>query len=389
MNRLLCLITLFLLMAGAAVSAELDIEQALSKKVSFNSDGLNFDKALVKISELTPFKPVPLESVMNAGMKNKALYLNVKDMPVSQLLDWFSAAINARYRILPDGRIYFSQNYEWVEVNKFGMLFIDMKAEVDNSQDLAQLDSVLAETAKIVSLFDDNYYIRIEEQADMVKLVAHIPRELKALFTEVVAAFSAEGTSFASEPAESDSELLSLISKISQVREVNYPYLPLNQILARLENDFGINIGCSNAVYSAGELMPEISLKLGEVSLREAVECVIEKTSLKGVEFSVPNGLWLTIYDADWTETVSRRFLWNDNVQIRSYDISELTLVIPGNVIAEQIYKSIAPRFWFDPLASVVYYKKRNTLIVVANGKTQKKICSALIELKARITGGK
>ena len=385
MKNSLLLIFLICFLSGTCFSTELNLDSKLREKVSYDFAGVPFEKILQNVSADTGLNIVPLKSVVNSKLFKNNIYLNVNDMELGQLLDWLAGTINVRYRIFPDGRVYFSQNYEWVEVNKFAMLFIDLKSMIQGAQELEQFDNGVAELTKVLTLFDDNYYIRTEQQADMIKLVAHIPQELKPVFIQVIDAFRNEGKVVTEYPAKESAWLKRINDKLRVVKEVNYPYQPLNLIIKKLETDFGVNIGCSNSVYYAKNGMPEISLKLGKVSLKEALDCIIEKTSLRGAELSDPVGIWLTEYDSDWQSAASRRFLWGDTLEVRSYKIADLIMFIPGDLLAQEIMRKISVRSWLDPLSSVFFYEKKGNLIVMADKNTQDRVLAALQELQQRV----
>lgn len=386
MKYILSVITLMLFISGSFRAGAFELQNELEKKVSFDFDGMSLEKAIQNISAKINLELIPLDSITRNNRLNlEKIYLRVTDMPVEQLLDWFAGAIDAKYRIYPDGRVYLSQNYEWVEVNKFGMLFIDLKNVVSGTEQLDSLDKSLSELAKIITLFDDNYYVRIEEQADMVKLVAHTPKELKPVFLKLFEILNAPGEDIGGFDSGDNSQLLNFYNKLNTLKEIDYPYLPLKSILKRLEIDFGVNIGCSNMVYSQEDVMPEISLKIGKVSLKEAIETVIEKTSLKGAEISLPNGIWLTTYKANWQEAVARRFLWAENIVLRSYDINKISSIVPGKIIAKELVNTVAIRAWYDPLATVLFYEKSGNLIVLADNATQQRVLLALKDLRSRL----
>ena len=388
MKILLIGIILICVLTADCLCAEMNLDSKLRERVSYDFAGMPFEKVLQKVSADTGLNIIPLKSVVNSKLYKNDTFMSVRDMAVGQLLDWLAGAINAKYRIFTDGRIYFSQNYEWVEVNKFGMLFIDLKNMINGAQELEEFDNGVAELTKVITLFDDNYYIRTEQQADMIKLVAHIPQELKPVFVQVIDAFKKEGKTVAeyqSTVGGDNKQADELKKRLLAVKEVNYPYQPLNKVIQRLEEDFGVNIGCPNSVFYLKNGLPEISLKLGKVSLKEALECVIEKTPLRGAELSIPNGVWLTEYDSDWQQAVSRRFLWGDTLEVRSYKIPELNLLIPGALLAEEIMHRIAVRAWLDPLASVFFHEKTGNLIVLADVDTQNKVFAALQELVGRV----
>ena len=384
--RLFIGVVFFLLgVAGNCQAEGLDLQSVLRKKVTIDFDGVAFSKVITSVSEVTGLDVIPLKSVSNNKMLKDKIFLNVKDMPVEQLIDWLAGILGSKYKIYPDGRVYLSENYEWVETNKFGMLFVDLEKMISGSQELEQFDSSISEITKIITLFDDNYYLRIEEQADMIKLVAHIPRELKSIFIKLIEQFAQSGTSIDDYKIPENLEQREISSKLNSVKNINYPYLPLNVIIKKLEVAYDVNIACSNSVYIEKELFPEISLKLGKVTLKEAIECVIEKTSLEGVELSLPNGIFLTKYKSNWQEAVSRRFLWSDTIVIRSYSIKKLNMIIPGDILIDQIINNVAVRAWFDPLASILFYKKSGNLIVLADINTQNRVLAALKQLSSRI----
>ena len=385
MRLFLSIILLWVGVAGSSQAETLDLQRILRKKVTINFDGVTLENVIQSAADITGLDIIPLKSISDNRSQKDKIYLNVKDMPVEQLIDWLAGVLGARYRIYPDGRVYLSENYEWVEINKFGMLFIDLEKMISGSQELEQFDSSISEITKIITLFDDNYYLRIEEQADMIKLVAHIPRELKAIFIKLIEQFNQTGTSINNYKTPDNVGQSELVSKLASVKKINYPYSPLNVIIKKLEIDYGVNIACSSSVYSDNDLPPEVSLKLGKVTLKEAIECVIEKTSLEGAELSLPNGIWLTKYKSNWQEAVSRRFLWSDTIVIRSYNIQNLNMVVPGDILVEQIINNVAVRAWFDPLASILFHKKSGNLIVLAGIKTQNRVLAALKQLSSRI----
>lgn len=385
MRLFLSIILLWVGVAGSSQAGTLDLQSILRKKVTINFDGVTLENVIQSAADVTGLDIIPLKSISDNRSQKDKIYLNVKDMPVEQLIDWLAGVLGARYRIYPDGRVYLSENYEWVEINKFGMLFIDLEKMISGSQELEQFDSSISEITKIITIFDDNYYLRIEEQADMIKLVAHIPRELKAIFIKLIDQFNQTGTSINNYKTPDNVGQSELVSKLASVKKINYPYSPLNVIIKKLEIDYGVNIACASYVYSDNDLPPEVSLKLGKVTLKEAIECVIEKTSLEGAELSLPNGIWLTKYKSNWQEAVSRRFLWSDTIVIRSYNIQNLNMVIPGDILVKQIMNNVAVRAWFDPLASILFHKKSGNLIVLAGIKTQNRVLAALKQLSSRI----
>ena len=385
MRLFLSIILLWVGIAGSSQAGTLDLQSILRKKVTINFDGVTLENVIQSAADVTGLDIIPLKSISDNRSQKDKIYLNVKDMPVEQLIDWLAGVLGARYRIYPDGRVYLSENYEWVEINKFGMLFIDLEKMISGSQELEQFDSSISEITKIITLFDDNYYLRIEEQADMIKLVAHIPRELKAIFIKLIDQFNQTGTSINNYKTPDNVGQSELVSKLASVKKINYPYSPLNVIIKKLEIDYGVNIACASYVYSDNDLPLEVSLKLGKVTLKEAIECVIEKTSLEGAELSLPNGIWLTKYKSNWQEAVSRRFLWSDTIVIRSYNIQNLNMVIPGDILVKQIMNNVAVRAWLDPLASILFHKKSGNLIVLAGIKTQNRVLAALKQLSSRI----
>ncbi len=365
--------------------ADDDVMDLLNKHVSYDFSGVPFDQVLQQVSATSGINIVPLHSITSSVSYKSQVYLTVKDMPLEQFIDWLAGVARARYRIFHDGRVYLSQNYEWVEINKFGMLFIDLKDIVNGSQELESFDGGISELTKIITLFDDNYYIRTEQQADMIKLIAHVPKELKDVFVQLIDEYKSNGKALNKYQAVTDRNLKQLEKKLMVVKEINYPYAPLNLQIKRLENDYSVNIGCSNLIFSSQKQLPQISLKLGKVSLKEAIECIIEKTDFKGAELSVPNGIWLTRYISGWTQAVSRRFLWSDNIVIRSYALDKLGLLIPGNILAAQILDKVAQRAWFDPLAGVIYNDRKRSLIVIADIQIQNRVLLALQELAERL----
>ncbi len=379
------LLLLVIFLSSVCRCADADVRDLLHKSVSYDFSGMPFDQVLQRVSATSGINIVPLHSITSSVNYKSPVYLTVKNMPLEQFIDWLAGVAGARYRIFQDGRVYLSQNYEWVEINKFGMLFIDLKDIISGSQELENFDSGIAELTKIITLFDDNYYIRTEQQADMIKLIAHVPQELKEVFVHLIDEYKSSGTVLDKYEVVGDQKLGPLEEKLAVVREINYPYAPLNVQLKRLASDFSINIGCSNRIYLAEKELPQLSLKLGKVSLKEAIECVIEKTVFKGAELSAPNGIWLTTGSSGWTQAVSRRFLWSDNIVVRSYVLGKLGLMIPGRVLAAQILNKVAKPAWFDPLAGVIYNEKNGSLIVIADIQTQNRVLLALQELTERL----
>ncbi len=382
-----CCIILILLFPGLAINPVLglDLPEKLATRVSYDFAGEALPNVLSRVAQDTGLNIMPLESVLASRAAGDKIYLTVEDMPLRQFLSWLAATLQARYKLYADGRVYLSQNYEWVERDKFGMLFLDIEDIVGISPDLQSLDGSIAELSKIVSIFDNNYYIRIEEQADMVKLVAHTPRDLKEVFANIVRVMGGKGEDIAAFEPVSTQAKAELVSKLRLQKVIDYPYLPLNQIIRRLEMDFGVNIGCSSAVFAEGKLMPELSLKLGKVSLKEAIEAVVAKTDFVGVELSFPGGIWLTRYESDWVEGQSRQFLWSDNLVVKLYDMTDLSRVIPGDLLVEELYTRVAPRAWLDPLASLVFNNKNKTLLVLAEERVQQRVQAALYEVLRRL----
>lgn len=386
MVNILRVIALIICICGSGWAGEVDLATELNKRITFDFDGMSLEKAIQNITTKSNLELIPLESVSgNNRLSTQKIYISVQDMPVEQVIEYLTRTIGAKYRIFPDGRVYLSENYEWVETNMFGMVFLDLDNIISGTEELQKFDRDLAEVTKIITLFDDNYYVRVEEQADMVKLVAHTPKELKPVFLNLIEMLGKTGNRIEDFALEDSAELDEFRQRLYEVKEIDYPYMPLNKIIKKLSSDFNVNIGFSSIPFSSTGSLPEISLKIGEVSLKEAVESIIEKTSFNGVEISLPNGIWLTEYSVNWVESVSQRFLWSDNIVIRSYDIRKINSIVPGRVIVQQIINLVAPRAWYDPLASVIYYEKNGSLIVIADSKIHSRVLKSLKDLVSRL----
>ena len=379
------LLTLFPLYSYSNVTAD-ELTEKLNKKVSLDIINIPLEKALQHISRHTNLEIIPLNSLtIDNRLTSTRIFLQVKDMPVKQLLDWLAKTINTHYRVFNDGRVYLSDCYEWIANNQFGMLFLDVSNLAKNHNELENFDNILTEVTRIVSLFDNNYYARIEEQGNIIKLVAHTPKDLKPFFHNLIIECTQKGKNIFYKNIFTQPELEEFKKKIKTIKNIQYPYLSLPEIIRKLENDFNINIGFNSLLFNNNTNPPKLSLKPGKVSFKEAIETLINKTSFNGIEISLPDGVWLTKRKAKWEIMNSASFLWINNITINSYHIPKLNLKINGERIAEEIKLQICPQTWFDPLASVIYHKKSGNLLVIADKKTQDKVLTALQELAKRL----
>lgn len=299
------------------------------------------------------------------------LWLQGRGLTLRQSMMWITRMLGCRYRYEGGNpaegyKIVLDNGYGWVGRHDTGIILRNIEMLMGGRFDVEALDRQLAEIFKIITLFDANFYVRLEEHGKQVKLVAALPEDLKPLFDQALGMLEQQGMSVPPQIAQPVGEAeLDLITRLSRSVMIAYRQRPLNEVAADLATQGGINIGYDQTPFRGGKL-PVITLELGKTTLREAVEKLAKAAGLPGIELSLPGGIWLGKRPTRWSRMGDREIAWRDTVAVRAYYIGNFKEGLDGELLAHQIRTRISPESWLDPLVSISYHPPSGNLLVIA-----------------------
>jgi hypothetical protein len=323
--------------------------------------------------------------------KSVKVYLAANSITARQAIEWLSRAIGCRYRI--DGRtsVWLSGSYDWMKEEP-DVLIPDQPVNslMSSEEQASSFEMKLMELVKANSLFGERYFLRIEEERAgreefTCKLVAVLPATLKKYLAESLELMTKRGAEIVAPPARVISPAeTALLKSLGAKIVVRYRKRPLREVLADLSLQTGLNIAFDHTPFRERPL-PEITLELGEVTAREALEKLAAEMGLGGCELDAPGCVWLTARPCNWGTTASREFQW-EGMEVKAFACQELAAAMGGGkVLAHQIRRRIDrthPELWHDVSTAAVYHEKSGNLIVVAPREIQEAVQGELFALR-------
>lgn len=381
-HLLLGLLLVHLLYSGAATAGQPATRgpSPFDKHIRLDLWGRNLRDALSQITERGHIDvQISPHLIHPRQYTDYTLYLHADRITLRQAIEWLCRSIGCRYRIDGARSVWLTGSYDWLRSDRDEVLIEPLGPVLGRSGDIDSLYGIIYELVKVHSLFP-TYWIRIEEEDG--QLVASLPAHLKSILKRSLVAMSKPGRSI-SEPVTVtlSKEETDIYRALRTTVVVRYRNWSLREAIADLALQSGINIGFTpHLLIKNGE--PTIDLDLGQVTLRAAVEQLVEKIGFKGYEISPPAGIFLTETKRKWSRAASRAFLW-EALKVEAYAIGELAVHSSGDAVAHHLRRRVLPDTWLDPCTAITFHPASRNLVVVAPEEAQRAV---LAELKRMLS---
>ncbi len=316
------------------------------------------------------------------------LYLRARQIRTRMAIELLARAIGCRYRATGPGSVLLGGGYSWMkEKQRILIPRFSLDSLLAPGQSVKSLQSTLDEIVKTNALMGSSCCLRIEENyvgenATTKQLVAVLPTTLKQYLEQALAAMSKPGQVIrAPEMDPLDPEEIELISKLRKPVVIHCRNWSVEQIIQDIALQTGIYVAFAQPPGTKGKF-PRITMNLGEVSARRAIETLAKKLGFGGFEYMPDKCVWLSPDPRKWTRASTREFMW-DNMLLKSYAAKSIAAAMgSGEVLSHHIRHHVCVDTWKDPATAVVYHRKSGNLLVLAPPNVQKMVMQELVKLR-------
>lgn len=356
---------------------------AFRKIISFKVWGESAEEAMNRIMEASDVDVRTSASFLTPeALRRTKVYLYAEQITVAQAVEWLAAALGCRYWLDGPRSVVLTTDYGWIDTTPLPLLE-NVETLMDPAGGIQELEENLWELVRVQSLLGDRYFLRIEEHPPEIKVVAVLPKPLRQRLYDAFLLMERPGEDVRSLPSSlpsataEEAGLLDILRSPVIVRHRNRPLL---SVIEDLSLQAGINIALDHHGLFERSL-PLVTLELGEVTTRRALEELARQLGLGGIELDPPNGVRLTQTPSSWRCAASRKMLWEEMV-MKSYAAQEVAARFEsGRELVRHLQATVAPEIWLDPVTALLYHARSGNLIAVAPPDVQAQLGKALLSL--------
>lgn len=365
---------------GNAVDAEGTASaDPLEQRIDIAIWGGSLREFLNQVSEQSGVTIIPeRDIVLPADYATRRIYMVGTDMTVRQAVEWISRILHARYRLVRGHTVRLSGGYHWIDHTRPGVVISNVETIVGQDGNLRQFEEIVMELTKVSAMFEPDFSVKVVESDPDIKIVAYVPQALKDQLMQALLFMETKGRDLEPPRGEIlDQGEIEIMNKLQLRMMASYKNRPVLDVIRDIHLQTGLNVGFFHDA-AAAAAPPSVSIDLGYVPAARVIEALADALGFRGIEISVPNGVWIGPRPHRWTRMASRAFLWEQLV-VESYFVGPLHHAMPEEVaIPDHIRAQVSPDLWLDPATAVVYHPPSGNLIVVAPPEAQEQVAAAL-----------
>ena len=185
------------------------------------------------------------------------------------------------------------------------------------------------------------------------------------------------------QPLQAPAGEAELSGKLDRPVQASFNDMLVPEILERLSTQSGVSLGVDVRELAARE-KTRLTLALGEVPLKAALDAVVRGAGLKGYALEPGRGIWLCRGEAYRYEG---RLLW-DGGQIRSYYAAPIVAKVGLERLMKLIRQNVTPEQWTGDLPAMAY-SPTGRLVLFHTSRGHMQALSYLHKLQKTIESGK